>query len=95
MLRTLFAFLLLPCLFMGQLSAQDAKMDAFVDNLMSKMTLEEKLGQLNLIGLGYGAITGAAVNTGIQEKISDGHVGAVLNSAGPETLRRRCLSRPS
>ena len=88
MLRTLFAFLLLPCLFMGQLSAQDAKMDAFVDNLMSKMTLEEKLGQLNLIGLGYGAITGAAVNTGIQEKISDGHVGAVLNSAGPEALRK-------
>ena len=27
---------------------RDPKMDAFIDDLMSKMTLDEKLGQLNL-----------------------------------------------
>ena len=30
------------------LSAQDAKMISFIDGLMGKMTLLEKLGQLNL-----------------------------------------------
>lgn len=68
-------------------SAQDAEMDAFVSDLMSKMTLEEKLGQLNLITLGFGPMTGATENTQIQEKISNGQVGAILNATGPERVR--------
>ena len=32
----------------SSLRAQDPQMDNFIDDLMSKMTLEEKLGQLNL-----------------------------------------------
>ena len=30
----------------GSVRAQDAKMDAFISNLMSKMTIDEKIGQL-------------------------------------------------
>ncbi|HEY5772205.1 MAG TPA: hypothetical protein VIS75_06225, partial [Chitinophagaceae bacterium] len=30
----------------------NSKMDSFIDDLMSKMTVEEKLGQLNLPGAG-------------------------------------------
>ncbi len=30
------------------ITAQDSEMDKFIKGLMSKMTLEEKLGQLNL-----------------------------------------------
>lgn len=36
------------CILAGGAFAQDAKMDAFISDLMSKMTLEEKIGQLNL-----------------------------------------------
>ena len=41
------AFILLTIVSMAQ-NAKDAKMHQFVNSLMSKMTLEEKLGQLNL-----------------------------------------------
>ena len=39
--------------FFAQVNAQNtdkAKKDAFITNLMSKMTLQEKIGQLNLPG---------------------------------------------
>ena len=32
----------------GAVSAQNQEMDKFVDGLMSRMTLHEKIGQLNL-----------------------------------------------
>jgi beta-glucosidase len=32
--------------------SQDAKMKSFIDALMNKMTLDEKIGQLNLPGAG-------------------------------------------
>ena len=41
--------------------AQDAKMDAFIKALMAKMTLEEKIGQLNLVTPGGGIVTGSVV----------------------------------
>lgn len=33
---------------MAQAQSDEAKMNTFIDNLMNKMTLKEKLGQLNL-----------------------------------------------
>lgn len=68
--------------------SQDAKMDRFVNDLMKKMTIDEKIGQLNLITLGYGVVTGAATADSPLEKIKSGKVGAVLNSSGPENLRK-------
>jgi len=57
------------------LFAQDAGMDQFIDGLISQMTLEEKLGQLNLTS---GNIMGAVLGEGggIEELIHEGKVGA-------------------
>jgi beta-glucosidase len=56
----------------------DKKMDAFVSNLMGKMTLEEKIGQLNLV-VGGNISTGSAVSENVQQKIKAGEVGSILN----------------
>jgi beta-glucosidase len=59
-------------------SAKDAKMHQFVNNLMSKMTLEEKLGQLNLPA-SSDFVTGAVSSSDIAEKVKAGKVGGVFN----------------
>jgi beta-glucosidase len=43
--------------------------------LMSKMTLEEKIGQLNLLIPGGAAVTGSVVSTDVEKKIRNGQVG--------------------
>jgi len=65
----------------------NAEMDTFITDLMSQMTLEEKLGQLNLITPGGGITTGAAVSTDVEEKIKAGKVGGVFGITGPEKIR--------
>jgi len=59
-------------------SSQDAKMKTFVDGLMKKMTLDEKIGQLNLPGAGD-ITTGQASSSDIGKKISEGKVGGLFN----------------
>ena len=61
-----------------QATAQDAKMKTFIDALMKKMTLEEKLGQMNLPGAGD-ITTGQAGNSDIAKKIKEGKVGGLFN----------------
>ena len=61
-----------------QATAQDAKMKTFIDALMKKMTVEEKLGQLNLPGSGD-IVTGQAGNSDIAKKIEQGKVGGLFN----------------
>ena len=56
----------------------DAKMKTFIDGLMKKMTLEEKIGQLNLPGSGD-IVTGQASNSDIGKKIKEGKVGGLFN----------------
>ncbi|MDB5016108.1 MAG: bglX 3 [Mucilaginibacter sp.] len=58
-----------------------AKMNAFVTQLMSKMTLEEKIGQLNLVTMGR-AITGSVVNSGVESRIKKGEIGGVFGVYG-------------
>jgi beta-glucosidase len=60
------------------LLAQDNDMQTFVSNLMAKMTLEEKLGQLNLPGAGD-ITTGQARSSDIAKKIAEGQVGGLFN----------------
>ncbi len=67
-------------------SAQDAKMKTFIDALMKKMTLEEKLGQLNLPGSGD-IVTGQAQSSDIGKKIREGKVGGLFNIKGVEKIR--------
>lgn len=59
-------------------AGQDAKMKTFIDALMKKMTLEEKLGQLNLPGSGD-IVTGQAGSSDIAKKIEQGKVGGLFN----------------
>ena len=65
----------------------DAKMKTFVDALMKKMTLEEKIGQLNLITPGSGIPTGAVVSTDVEKKIKEGKVGGLLGIIGPTRMQ--------
>ncbi len=71
------AFILLSIVSMAQ-NAKDAKMHQFVNSLMSKMTLEEKLGQLNLPA-SSDFVTGAVSSSDIAEKVKAGKVGGVFN----------------
>ncbi len=67
--------------------AQDAKMDAFISNLMSKMTIDEKIGQLNLVTPG-GAVTGSVVSKDVDDKIRKGMVGGLFGITGPDKVRQ-------
>lgn len=58
--------------------AQDTKMKPFIDALMKKMTLQEKIGQLNLPGSGD-IVTGQAKSSDIGKKIREGKVGGLFN----------------
>ena len=57
-----------------------------IDSLMALMTLEEKIGQLNLPGAGD-ITTGLKANTGIIPKIKQGKVGGLFNIQGLERIR--------
>ncbi len=75
-------------LFFGVVNSQssDPKMKLFIDALMKKMTLEEKIGQLNLPGSGD-IVTGQASNSDIAKKIKEGQVGGLFNIKGVEKIR--------
>lgn len=79
-------------LFMGllllmSLAATGQTRDQFISNLMSKMTVEEKIGQLNLMPAGS-ITTGVRKDSPRLEIIAQGKVGAVLNMKGFENIRR-------
>jgi len=63
----------------------DAKMDAFVSKLMSKMTLDEKIGQLNLVTSGR-ATTGSVVNKGVEDNIKKGAIGGIFGGYGTDFI---------
>ena len=65
----------------------DVKKDRFIDNLMSKMTLHEKIGQLNLCGAGD-IYTGPIVSSNIAERIRKGEVGGILSLKGVSSIRK-------
>ena len=68
-------------------SAQyQSKKKVFVDNLISKMTLDEKIGQLNLPSSGD-FTTGQTQNSDIGKKIEQGLVGGLFNIKGVDKIR--------
>lgn len=71
----------------AQTKSGDAKMDAFVNSLMSKMTLDEKIGQLNLVTSGR-ALTGSVVNKGVEEKIRKGDIGGIFGVYGTDYIQK-------
>ncbi|WP_324676293.1 beta-glucosidase BglX [Hymenobacter sp. GOD-10R] len=68
-------------------TANDPKMNQFIDELMKKMTLEEKIGQLNLVSVGFD-VTGPVVSKDVDAKIRKGLVGGVLNTYTPVAARK-------
>ncbi|HWV16606.1 MAG TPA: beta-glucosidase BglX [Cellvibrio sp.] len=56
----------------------DDKMNRFIADLIGKMTLDEKLGQLNQLS-GEGDVTGPTSNSDYISAIKAGHVGSMLN----------------
>ena len=58
--------------------ATDAKMKIFIDVLMKKMTLDEKIGQLNLPTSGD-FVTGQAASSDVAKNIAQGKVGGLFN----------------
>ncbi|WP_431423136.1 beta-glucosidase BglX [Bacteroides hominis] len=68
----------------AQKAPQD--MDRFIDQLMKKMTLEEKIGQLNLPVTGE-ITTGQAKSSDVAKRIRNGEVGGLFNLKGVERIR--------
>jgi len=90
MKRLLILFLALPVLLAGCRKASvdlgQARMDAFVEQLMAQMTLEEKLGQLNL-PVGGDIVTGGVHSSLSADAIRQGKVGGLFNLKGASAIR--------
>lgn len=72
--------------FAAQDAADKAKMDKFISDLMSKMTLQEKLGQLNLPVTGE-IVTGSAKSSNVASLIREGKVGGLFNLKGVDKIK--------
>ncbi len=66
--------------------AERSAQSIFIDSLMNEMTLEEKIGQLNLPGSGD-ITTGQASNSNVATKIREGKVGGLFNIKTVERIR--------
>jgi beta-glucosidase len=84
MKRLVLLLLLTPSLL--KIQAQDGKMDSFINNLMNQMTVEEKIGQLNLNTSG-GFVTGSSVNDQTPLKIKEGKIGAIINAPSQAVMK--------
>lgn len=67
-------------------SGPKSEMDKFIDDLMAKMTVEEKIGQLNLPVAGD-IVTGQAKSSNVSERIRAGEVGGLFNLKGAEQIK--------
>ncbi|WP_430895443.1 MULTISPECIES: beta-glucosidase BglX [unclassified Paraflavitalea] len=86
-MRSLFiaASLLIATTTVAQTAAQ--KKATFINNLMKQMTLDEKIGQLNLVTPG-GAVTGSVVSSDVEAKLKKGQVGGLFGIDGPAKIRQ-------
>ncbi len=72
----------------NQAQSGSVKMNSFIDSLMLKMTLTEKLGQLNLLAWDGSLTTGASANTGVSQKVENGLVGGLFNIESQQERKR-------
>jgi beta-glucosidase len=91
MIRTRLAVGLIGVMTAGCLYAEppvvDPTMSGFIGDLMSRMTLEEKIGQLNLLSVGFD-VTGPQLSKDAETKVRHGLVGGVFNSYTPVAVRK-------
>jgi len=69
------------------ITPEKAKMTTFISQLMAKMTVDEKIGQLNLV-TGGEATTGTAVSTDVEGKIANGQIGGIFSLTTPSRIRK-------
>jgi beta-glucosidase len=82
-------FIQLICLLLlTQLGMAQNAYEAKAKSLLAKMTLEEKIGQLNLVTPGGGMLTGAVVSADVESKIKKGQVGGLFGIYSPEKVRK-------
>ncbi len=64
---------------------KDAEMDCFITDLMERMTLREKLGQLNLPS-GGDLVTGSVMNGELSDMIRKQEIGGFFNVKGIQKI---------
>ncbi len=62
-------------------------MKSFIDDLMNKMSLDEKIGQLNLVAPGGFTNTGPETTKNVSEKIRAGQVGGMFGFWGVQNVK--------
>lgn len=82
MLLLLTSFLIQPAL-----ASAPKNMNSFIHHLMSKMTLEEKIGQLTQYSAEM-SVTGASIKDDYRKEILKGHVGSIFNAFTPKFTRQ-------
>lgn len=87
MKRLLYIACFITCCLSGSYAQSGtSEMDAFIDELMSRMTPEEKIGQLNLPVSGI--LTGDAKSENVAENIRKGKTGALFGVKGAAECRK-------
>ena len=66
--------------------ASNDKRDKFINDLIQKMTLEEKIGQMNLDVAGD-IVTGDTKASAVAERIAKGELGGIFNIKGAKEIR--------
>ncbi|QOR76077.1 MAG: beta-glucosidase BglX [Thermoflavifilum sp.] len=83
-LTGLLAMLMLPAFSQQR---NDSAMYAFVNRLIGQMTLDEKIGQLNLLTSDM-AVTGPTMRKAYLDDIKAGRCGGIFNAFGPDYVRK-------
>lgn len=78
---SLCCFLLLSCFSFTCCFAQDKKIEAKIEVLLAKMTLKEKIGQMN-------QLNGRTPSEKLYEQIRNGEIGSILNAENPELVNQ-------
>ncbi len=67
-------------------SEKQQRMNSMINDLLSNMTLEEKLGQLNFAQVRLNG-SGQIINQNVSDKIRHGIIGGVFNAYTPDAVR--------
>jgi beta-glucosidase len=91
MKRRNFILILSAILIAARLDAQappsNLSIDDFISKLLARMTLEEKIGQLNLLSTGFD-VTGPVASKGVEDSVRKGLAGGVFNLYTPQAVRK-------
>ncbi|WP_343669670.1 beta-glucosidase BglX [Chitinophaga sp.] len=71
----------------AQIKTNQNGKQVFINNLIKKMTLEEKIGQLNLLTSDMD-VTGPFMNAGYKKDIEAGRCGSIFNAYTPQYVRQ-------